>query len=921
MLGLGRLAATVFGTTNSRKLAVFQKRVPAINALEATYAALSDSELKDLTAQFKAEYAAGKTTDELLVPAFAAVREAAKRSLGLRPFDVQLVGGMVLNANMIAEMKTGEGKTLVATLPVYLNALSGKGVHVVTVNDYLAKRDAGWMGKVYSALGMTTGVIVHGLDDNERRAAYACDITYGTNNELGFDYLRDNMKYHLEEMVQRGHNYAIVDEVDSILVDEARTPLIISGPVDDKSDLYNTLDKYIPMLVAADYELDEKQRQVTLTEAGNEHLEQMLTTDGILKEGNLYDAANVAVVHHIQNALRAHKLFTLDKDYIVKDGEVVIIDEFTGRMMPGRRYSEGLHQSIEAKEHVQVQPENVTLASITFQNYFRMYEKLAGMTGTALTEADEFLDIYKLDVIEVPTNVEVLRLDENDEVYRTEREKFAAITETIKDAQIRKQPVLVGTVSIEKSEQLSAAMTAAGIQHNVLNARYHEQEATIIAQAGAPGAVTIATNMAGRGTDIKLGGNLDMRTEQELAHLPEGPERVRAIQNLKDQIEANKHVVLGAGGLFVIGTERHESRRIDNQLRGRSGRQGDPGRSRFYLSLQDDLMRIFGTDRLDGMLKKLGLKEGEAIVSTWINKALETAQKKVEARNFDIRKNLLKYDNVMNDQRKVIFDQRIGIMKGEEVAETVDDMRHDVVHDLVSKHIPENAYAEQWDAAGLREKLREAVAIDFPVDDWAKEEGIADEQIRERVNESVNGIYTAKREEWDKAVPGQSLQMQIEKSVLLQTLDRLWRDHIITNDYLRQVIHLRSYGQRDPLNEYKTEGYTLFQDMVNKLKEAVTSQLMRIQLQFENQPSLPNETPLPPMELHHIDATTGEDEGRERQVVVGEMNLEPATKKPKKAVKLNPKKPETWGKVARNDDCPCGSGKKYKHCHGSYNEV
>ena len=921
MLGLGRLAATVFGTTNSRKLAVFQKRVPAINALEATYAALSDSELKDLTAQFKAEYAAGKTTDELLVPAFAAVREAAKRSLGLRPFDVQLVGGMVLNANMIAEMKTGEGKTLVATLPVYLNALSGKGVHVVTVNDYLAKRDAGWMGKVYSALGMTTGVIVHGLDDNERRAAYACDITYGTNNELGFDYLRDNMKYHLEEMVQRGHNYAIVDEVDSILVDEARTPLIISGPVDDKSDLYNTLDKYIPMLVAADYELDEKQRQVTLTEAGNEHLEQMLTADGILKEGNLYDAANVAVVHHIQNALRAHKLFTLDKDYIVKDGEVVIIDEFTGRMMPGRRYSEGLHQSIEAKEHVQVQPENVTLASITFQNYFRMYEKLAGMTGTALTEADEFLDIYKLDVIEVPTNVEVLRLDENDEVYRTEREKFAAITETIKDAQIRKQPVLVGTVSIEKSEQLSAAMTAAGIQHNVLNARYHEQEATIIAQAGAPGAVTIATNMAGRGTDIKLGGNLDMRTEQELAHLPEGPERVRAIQNLKDQIEANKHVVLGAGGLFVIGTERHESRRIDNQLRGRSGRQGDPGRSRFYLSLQDDLMRIFGTDRLDGMLKKLGLKEGEAIVSTWINKALETAQKKVEARNFDIRKNLLKYDNVMNDQRKVIFDQRIGIMKGEEVAETVDDMRHDVVHDLVSKHIPENAYAEQWDAAGLREKLREAVAIDFPVDDWAKEEGIADEQIRERVNESVNGIYTAKREEWDKAVPGQSLQMQIEKSVLLQTLDRLWRDHIITNDYLRQVIHLRSYGQRDPLNEYKTEGYTLFQDMVNKLKEAVTSQLMRIQLQFENQPSLPNETPLPPMELHHIDATTGEDEGRERQVVVGEMNLEPATKKPKKAVKLNPKKPETWGKVARNDDCPCGSGKKYKHCHGSYNEV
>ncbi|HEY4995777.1 MAG TPA: preprotein translocase subunit SecA, partial [Aestuariivirga sp.] len=579
MLGLGRLAATVFGTTNTRKLAVFQKQLPAINALEERYAALNDQELMGLTAEFKAELAGGKTVNDLLVPAFAAVREASKRALGLRPFDVQMLGGMVLNSNTIAEMKTGEGKTLVATLPVYLNALAGKGVHVVTVNDYLAKRDSAWMGKVYSALGMTTGVIVHGIDDNERRAAYACDITYGTNNELGFDYLRDNMKYHLEEMVQRGHHFAIVDEVDSILIDEARTPLIISGPVDDKSDLYNTLDRFIPLLVSADYELDEKQRQVTLTEAGNEHLEQMLTEAGILKEGNLYDAANVAIVHHIQNALRAHKLFTLDKDYIVKDGEVVIIDEFTGRMMPGRRYSEGLHQSIEAKEHVQVQPENVTMASITFQNYFRMYEKLAGMTGTALTEVDEFLDIYKLDVIEVPTNVPVSRLDENDEVYRTEREKFSAIVETINDAQTRGQPVLVGTVSIEKSEQLSAAMTAAGIKHNVLNARFHEQEAQIISQAGAPGAVTIATNMAGRGTDIKLGGNLDMRIEQELSALPPGAARNAAIAKISSEVEANKQVVLAAGGLFVIGTERHESRRIDNQLRGRSGRQGDPGRS------------------------------------------------------------------------------------------------------------------------------------------------------------------------------------------------------------------------------------------------------------------------------------------------------------------------------------------------------
>ncbi|MBG1233350.1 preprotein translocase subunit SecA [Aestuariivirga litoralis] len=924
MLGLGTLAAKVFGTTNGRKLVTYQKKVPAINAMEPEYEALSDSELMGLTAKFRAELAEGKTLDDLLVPAFAAVREAAKRSLGLRHFDVQMVGGMVLNAGMIAEMKTGEGKTLVSTLPVYLAALAGKGVHVVTVNDYLAKRDSAWMGKVFATLGMTTGVIVHGLDDNQRRAAYACDVTYGTNNELGFDYLRDNMKYHLEEMVQREHNFAIVDEVDSILIDEARTPLIISGPVDDKSDLYNTLDKFIPQLLAEDFELDEKQRQVTLTEAGNEHLEQMLLAAGVIKGGTLYDAANVTVVHHIQNALRAHKLFTLDKDYIVKDGEVVIIDEFTGRMMPGRRYSEGLHQAIEAKEHVQVQPENVTMASITFQNYFRMYDKLAGMTGTALTEVDEFIDIYGLDVLEVPTNVPVARLDESDEVYRTEREKFTSIIETIRVATAGGQPVLVGTASIEKSEQLSAALTAAKIQHNVLNARFHEQEAQIIAQAGAPGAVTIATNMAGRGTDIKLGGNLDMRVEQELAHLPEGPERNRAIQKIVDEIESNKRIVLDAGGLFVIGTERHESRRIDNQLRGRSGRQGDPGRSRFYLSLQDDLMRIFGTDRLDGMLQKLGLKEGEAIVSTWINKALETAQKKVEARNFDIRKNLLKFDNVMNDQRKVIFDQRVSIMKGEEVSETVDDMRHDVVSELVSKHIPENAYAESWDAVGLREKLRDAVAIDFPVDDWAKEEGIAEEQIRERVLETVDGMYIAKREEWNQAMPGQNLPHQIEKSVLLQTLDKLWREHIIANDYLRQVIHLRGYGQRDPLNEYKTEGYNMFQDMVSNLKEAVTSQLMRVQLQSQPPDGLPDETPLPPMEMHHIDATSHQDEGGDQNVVVGQMTMEaaaPAKKKAalkKAAAKFNPKKPETWGKVARNDDCPCGSGKKYKHCHGAF---
>ena len=911
MLGLRNLAAKVFGTTNDRKLVAFQKRVPAINALEERYAALTDEELRGVTAQFRAELANGKTLDDILPDAFAAVREAAKRSLGLRHFDVQMVGGMVLHAGMISEMKTGEGKTLVATLPVYLNALEGKGVHVVTVNDYLAKRDSAWMAKVYSTLGMTTGVIVHGLDDNERRAAYASDITYGTNNELGFDYLRDNMKFHLEEMVQRGHNFAIVDEVDSILIDEARTPLIISGPADDRSELYASLDGYIPQLNKEDFELDEKQRQVTLTEIGNEHLEQILGAAGVLKGGTLYDAGNVTIVHHIQQALRAHKLFTRDKDYIVKDGEVVIIDEFTGRMMPGRRYSDGLHQAIEAKEHVAVQAENVTMASVTFQNYFRMYGKLAGMTGTALTEADEFQDIYNLEVLEIPTNVPVGRKDEDDEVFRTAPEKYKAIIETIREAQKNGQPVLVGTTSIEKSEELAALMQAAGVKHSVLNARFHEQEAQIIAQAGAPGAVTIATNMAGRGTDIKLGGNLDMRVSNELAGVPEGAERNRRIQQIADEIEAAKKIVIEAGGLFVIGTERHESRRIDNQLRGRSGRQGDPGRSRFYLSLQDDLMRIFGSDRLDGMLKTLGLKEGESIVHPWINKALEKAQQKVEARNFDIRKNLLKFDNVMNDQRKVIFDQRITIMKGEEISETIDDMRHDVINELVREHIPENAYAEQWNSIGLRDRLREAVAVDFPVEDWAKEEGIADEEIRERVTTAVDGYYNAKREKYTL-----DIMRQVEKAVLLQTLDRLWREHIVTVDYLRQVIHLRGYGQRDPLNEYKTEGFTLFSDMVARMKEAVVSQLMRLEIQTQPQDDLlPNADALPAMEAHHTDLTTGLDDAAENQPTLGSLGFEVDTKtRPAR----DPLKPETWGKVGRNDDCPCGSGKKYKHCHGAY---
>jgi len=915
MFGLKKLAQAVFGTTNDRKVAAYAKRVPAINALEADYAKLSDSQLKDLTTQFRAELAGGKSIDDLLVPAFAAVREAAKRTLGLRPFDVQLIGGMVLHEGKIAEMKTGEGKTLVATLPVYLNALAGKGVHVVTVNDYLAKRDSSWMGQVYAALGLTTGVIVHGLDDRQRHAAYACDVTYGTNNELGFDYLRDNMKYHLEEMVQRGHAYAIVDEVDSILVDEARTPLIISGPADDKSDLYNALDRFIPELTSEDYDLDEKQRSISLTEAGNEHLERILAAAGMLKGDNLYDAANVTIVHHMQQALRAHKLFQKDKDYIVKDGQVVIIDEFTGRMMQGRRYSEGLHQAIEAKEHVAVQAENVTMASITFQNYFRLYGKLAGMTGTAATEAEEFMDIYNLDVMEIPTNVPVARKDEDDEVYRTAKEKYDAIAATIRDARDRGQPVLVGTTSIEKSEVLSGLLKAQGFEHNVLNARYHEQEATIIAQAGVPGAVTIATNMAGRGTDIKLGGNLEMRIATELAGVPAGAARDAAIERIKSEIEVNKRRVMDAGGLFVIGTERHESRRIDNQLRGRSGRQGDPGRSRFYLSLEDDLMRIFGSDRLDGMLQKLGLKEGEAIIHPWINKALEKAQQKVEARNFDIRKNILKYDNVMNDQRKVIFEQRIGLMKGEEISETIDDMRHDVINEAIASHIPPDAYAEQWDAVGLRDDLRKNVAIDFPMEDWVKEEGIADEEIKERVTSTADRYYGEKREKY-----GKQIMDQVEKAVLLQTLDRLWREHIITVDYLRQVIHLRGYGQRDPLNEYKTEAFNLFSALLAGLKQQVTGQMMRIEVQTRaagEEDMLPDEDELPDMEAHHMDLTSGEDDVGE-----GELSLaaapSTAARGRKKKPALDPKNPETWGDVARNDPCPCGSGKRYKHCHGAY---
>jgi len=907
MFGLGSIASKVFGSSNDRKVKQYQARVDAINALEPELAALGDDDLRARTEMFRKQFADGTSLDDLLVPAFATVREASKRALGLRHFDVQLVGGMVLNDNAIAEMKTGEGKTLVATLPVYLNAITGKSVHVVTVNDYLAQRDAAWMGKVYEFLGLRVGVIVHGLEDDERRDQYACDVTYGTNNELGFDYLRDNMKYAVEDMVQRGHYYSIVDEVDSILIDEARTPLIISGALEDRSDLYTDIDAIIPQLIEDDYEIDEKTKSVTLTEAGNEHIEEVLQTSGLMTDGSLYDVENVALVHHVNQALRAHKVFVKDRDYIVKDDEVIIIDEFTGRMMPGRRYSEGQHQAIEAKENVSIQPENQTLASITFQNYFRLYEKLAGMTGTASTEADEFLDIYKLDVVEVPTNVEVMRVDEDDEVYRTVREKYDAIVVAVKDARERGQPVLVGTTSIDKSEYLAQHLKELGIPHNVLNARYHEQEAQIISQAGVPGAVTIATNMAGRGTDIQLGGNADMRIDNELGDTPEGKKREAAKAKIQTEIAERKQKALEGGGLFVIATERHESRRIDNQLRGRSGRQGDPGRSRFYLSLEDDLMRIFGSERMDSMLQKLGLEEGEAIVHPWINKALEKAQQKVEARNFDARKNILKFDDVMNDQRKVIFEQRIDIMNGNEIAGTVDDMRHEVVESTVAEFIPPSAYPEQWRSTELREKLRENVAVDFPIEDWAAEEGIADQEIRERVMEAANNLYGEKREKY-----GAEIIEYIEKEVLLRSLDQLWREHIITLEHLRQAVALRGYGQRDPLNEYKTEGFALFEQMIVRLRAIVTGQLLRVEISQNGADGMfPDDEDLPDMFIEDFD-----EHGNE--LPAGTLQSAAISPAPDQPEGFNAEDPATWGQVARNQACPCGSGKKYKHCHGAF---
>ena len=980
---LGNFASKIFGSSNERRVRGYRSRVEAINAMEPEIAKLTDDELRARTEDFRRQYREGTSLDKLLVPAFATVREGAKRALGQRHFDVQLIGGMVLHEGNIAEMKTGEGKTLVATLAVYLNAITGKGVHVVTVNDYLAKRDAEWMGRVYRFLGLTVGNIVHGLDDDERKTAYACDVTYATNNELGFDYLRDNMKLRKDDMVQRGHAFAIVDEVDSILIDEARTPLIISGPLEDRADLYMAVDQFIPKLQPEHYELDEKQRQVTLNDDGNEFMEKLLADAELLK-GSLYDIENVTLVHHVNQALKAHKLFQRDKDYIVKGNEVVIIDEFTGRMMPGRRYSEGLHQALEAKEKVEIQPENQTLASVTFQNYFRLYDKLAGMTGTALTEASEFMDIYGLDVIDIPTNLKISRIDEDDEIYRTQKEKLAAIVTTIADCARRGQPILVGTTSIEKSEQLSDLLkdrkflTELGrsllsqaerlkeakegkttaeselkayfndigqhlvdlgsaktkdepIPHQVLNARYHEQEASIIAQAGVPGAVTIATNMAGRGTDIQLGGNVEYRlrdwitAETEAGRAPDDAAIAKKRAEIQADVDVKKKIALESGGLYVLATERHESRRIDNQLRGRSGRQGDPGRSKFYLALDDDLMRIFGSNRMDGVLKSLGLQEGEAITHPWMNKSLEMAQKKVEARNFDIRKQILKYDDVMNDQRKVIFDQRKDIMAEDDVSETVQELRNQVLSDLVARFIPEQAYAEQWNTAGLREAVNAIFGIDQPIDEWANEEGIANEEIFERLQRAVDEKGAAK-----VAEIGPDTYRQIEKMVLLQTLDHLWREHLITLEHLRQVIGFRAYGQRDPLNEYKSEAFVLFESMLSRLREATTGQLMHVELGAPGEEIAELEMPeLPEMHAHHVDATTGLDELSDEfamadAAIAGRGRGGPAPEKRaplqtrKAAGAFDPSDPATWGKVSRNAPCPCGSGKKYKHCHGTY---
>jgi preprotein translocase subunit SecA len=904
------LAKSIFGSSNDRYVRSLGRHVDAINGFEPTLAAMTDEELQNQTQIFRQRLENGAALDELLPEAFATVREAAKRTLGQRHYDVQLIGGIALHRGEIAEMRTGEGKTLVATLATYLNALPGKGVHVVTVNDYLARRDAEWMGQVYNFLGLSVGVIVPNLNEDQRRQAYGCDITYATNNELGFDYLRDNMKYSREQMVQRPFAYAIVDEVDSILIDEARTPLIISGPTDDKSELYLLVDAIVKQFGASDYEKDEKQKSVVLTEEGTEKAERMLEEAGLIEGQNLYDIANTQVVHHLNQALKANVLFRKDIDYIVKDGKVVIIDEFTGRMMDGRRWSDGLHQAVEAKEGVNIEPENQTLASITFQNYFRMYPKLSGMTGTAATEAPEFFDIYKMNVVTIPTNVPVQRQDEDDEFYKNIIDKFAAIAKEIRKRQDIGQPVLVGTVSIEKSEMLSEYFQAEGVRHSVLNARFHESEAHIVAQAGRLGAVTIATNMAGRGTDIKLGGNLDFRVEDELKEVPEGAEREAAIARIRDEIEAERQQVLAAGGLFVLGTERHESRRIDNQLRGRSGRQGDPGLSRFYLSLDDDLLRIFGPQTAFARLMNKNLEDGEAIVSPWISKAIETAQKKVEARNYDIRKQVVEFDDVMNDQRKVIYEQRAEIMDSADISDVVVEMRSETVASLVAAHCPPGTYPEQWDVEGLKESLEEVLGLQPPVDDWLKEDEVEQELIVERVQQLSDEAMAAKIAELEP-----ERWQEIEKSFLIQTLDHHWKEHLATLDALRAVIHLRSYAQKKPIDEYKQEAFLLFERLLVAIREDVTRMLSRAQVQFE-EPPLPE---LPAFLTQHLDPLSGEDDTYDLDAaargLVAPAHPDDALNIPRPDMPVLPDG-VLAEQVGRNAPCPCGSGKKFKHCHG-----
>ena len=909
---LGGLAKSIFGSSNDRYVKSLGGIVNKINAFEPSLQAMDDVTLADQTFKFRARLANGESLDDLLPEAFATVREASVRVLGMRHFDVQMIGGIVLHRGEIAEMRTGEGKTLVATLAVYLNALTEKGVHLITVNDYLAARDAEWMGRIYKFLGMTVGVIIPNLTDHQRKEAYGADITYGTNNEFGFDYLRDNMKYERETMVQRPFAMAIVDEVDSVLIDEARTPLIISGPTDDKSELYKSVDAVVKQLAPDLYEKDEKQKSVTLTEDGTETVERMLEAAGLLEGDNLYDFENTQVVHHLNQSLRANMMFKRDIDYIVKDGKVIIIDEFTGRMMDGRRWSDGLHQAVEAKEGVEIEPENQTMASITFQNYFRMYPKLSGMTGTAATEAAEFYDIYKMNVVSIPTNVPVKRVDEEDTFYKDINDKFRGIAKTIKEHADRGQPILVGTVSIEKSEMLSEFLNEEKVEHKVLNARYHEMEAHIVAQAGRKGAVTIATNMAGRGTDIQLGGNLDFRVEDELAEVPEGPERDKAIARIKEEIVAEKAEVLAAGGLFVLGTERHESRRIDNQLRGRSGRQGDPGLSRFYLSLDDDLLRIFGPNTLFAKMMRSSLEDGEALPpSRWMSKAIETAQKKVEARNYDVRKQVVEYDDVMNDQRKVVYEQRADIMDAEAVGDVVEDMRAETVNSIVGDSCPPGSYPEQWDIDGIKAKAAELLGIQPPVDDWLKEESVDVEMIEERLREAADTLVAGKSND----IEAESWT-QIEKSILLQNLDHHWKEHLATLDALRQVIHLRAYAQKTPINEYKQEAFALFERMLTSIREDVTRTLAHAEFRFQLAPDLPD---LPDFITQHFDPFSGADDtndfdGGALGTVTTAMPALSYVRPEEPDLGTDPKDWE--GKVSRNAPCPCGSGLKYKHCHG-----